>query len=211
MKKLLGPKITGPYTAPISLYCDGGVIADLRLAPEPGKLRPVYNPSYIGGTWAWCAVDANGVLLGRNSGVIPAVFTYELDGVSNNLAEWQAAVRALEAMPQGVRIELCSDSEITIGRLFWNWSTAKGLPNTWVRRGLNAKRQLGGTVRPVLLEGHPTRAELRAGRGAKHGWPVSEHNVWCDKECSRLGAAYRDAWYALQQAEPVLAVSENMA
>jgi hypothetical protein len=40
-----------------------------------------------------------------------------------------------------------------------------------------------GTVVPVLLDGHPTQAQLAAGVG-KRGHPVSAHNVACDRACT---------------------------
>ena len=41
----------------------------------------------------------------------------------------------------------------------------------------------------LLLDGHPTRSQLEAGKG-KRGGPVSEHNVWCDKACGYAAVGF---------------------
>ncbi|HRH46677.1 MAG TPA: hypothetical protein PKY82_33845, partial [Pyrinomonadaceae bacterium] len=66
----------------VALYCDGGVIS--------------MNPSPIGGTWAWCGVNAKGERVIEQSGAFPAP---ESRPVSNNHTEQIAITKALEAMP----------------------------------------------------------------------------------------------------------------
>jgi ribonuclease HI len=161
-----------------AIYCDGGVIAR--------------NPSPVGGTWAWCHVDAAGARIAQGSGVLP------VPGTTNNVAEFCAAVLALEAAPDGWTGRLCSDSQVTLGRLCWGWKLT-GLPLDWVQRGSLVLQRLG-LVEAVLLQGHPTAADLRAGIGAKRGYPVSAHNVFCDQACSREAAAWL-ARVALQGGE----------
>lgn len=46
-----------------------------------------------------------------------------------------------------------------------------------------------GQLQYVQLDGHPTKANLRAGVG-KRGNPVSRHNAWCDRECARVGQRF---------------------
>jgi ribonuclease HI len=156
-------------SAIVAVYADGGVIER--------------NPSPLGGTWAWCHVDAVGARLAHGSGVLA------VPGTTNNVSEFAAAVLALEALPDGWAGQLCSDSQITLGRLCWGW-TLTGLPLDWVHRGSVVLARLG-TLTPVLLQGHPTAADLRRGTGAKRGYPVSVHNVWCDAACQREAVAYR--------------------
>jgi len=148
-----------------ALYCDGGVIQK--------------NPSAIGGTWAWCGTDENGTRIVRRGGFVPANGRF----ITNNLTEYIAATLALEAMPEGWSGKLHSDSQITLGRLFWRWRN-KNLPTNVYSRGMAAVERLG-KVEPVLLQGHPTKADLACGIGKKRGLPVSIHNVWCDHECGR--------------------------
>lgn len=152
----------------VAVYCDGGVICR--------------NPSPYGGTWAWIALDAAGEVVARDSGVIAE------PGTTNNVSEFVAAVRALESLPNDWSGKLYSDSQVTLGRLAWQWSL-NGLPLEWVARGANVLQRMG-FFEPVLLQGHPTRAELEAGVGRRHGYPVSKWNVECDKECGRLAAEY---------------------
>ena len=155
----------------ITLFADGGII---------GR-----NPSPIGGTWAWVAVDAAGDVVAQASGIIPAP---PGGTVSNNLAEFVAVVQALEQMPDGWAGTLASDSAVTLGRLCQEWKLT-GLPWTWIRRGMLVLQRLG-PITPLLLQGHPTRADLARGIGAKRGYPVSIHNVTCDRLCQEAGRAY---------------------
>jgi len=129
----------------IACYADGGVI---------GR-----NPSQIGGTFAWCHIDANNRQVASYSGVITPVEA-ALPAITNNLTEMLALVAGLEALP-----------------LHW--------------RGTVYSAALQHIDRPhctyVLLDGHPTQAQLAAGKG-KRGALVSEWNVWCDKACGAAGA-----------------------
>lgn len=156
----------------IALYADGGLI---------GR-----NPSPIGGTWAWCGVTAGGVRIIERSGSIPAPGGRP---ITNNHTEFIAATLALEAMPDGWSGKLYSDSQITLGRLFWRWAI-RNLPKNVYVRGIAALERLGN-VEPVLLQGHPTKADLLHGIGAKRGLPVSEHNVWCDQACGREALIFK--------------------
>lgn len=160
----------------IAVYADGGVVDR--------------NPSQLGGTWAWCHVDAHGWRVDVNSGVL----TPFADGgpgptIGNNQAEFYALLLGLEALPSGWFGDVCSDSNNTLGRFFKGWAT-NGIPPRWVSRMLLTLSRLDLTrVRPVLLQGHPSGAELLAGVG-KTGRPVSAHNVFCDRECARAGQAF---------------------
>lgn len=154
----------------VALYCDGGVIQK--------------NPSTVGGTWAWCGVDAEGNRIIERGGVCPAVGRE----ITNNHTEQIAITLALEAMPDGWSGTVCSDSMIALGRVFKGWRE-KNLPRNVSRRSAAAVARLG-RIETVLLQGHPTKADLERGVGAKRGFPVSVHNVWCDHECGRQGARY---------------------
>lgn len=95
----------------------------------------------------------------------------------------------LEALPDGWSGQVCTDSLLTIRR-FSNPETAglAGIPDDWRRRMARVLGRLGA-LEYVLLDGHPTRAQLAAGVG-KRGNKVSEHQVFCDEECTRIGRAY---------------------
>jgi ribonuclease HI len=153
---------------PVALYTDGGVIKK--------------NPSEWGGTYAWCGVNERGERVVVGSGLILAA------GMTNNIAEFVAAVSALEMMPDQWSGKLYSDSQITLGRLCWGWKLM-GIPPEWATRGSAVLKRLG-EIEPVLLQGHPTRADLAAGIGKKRNLPVSEHNVWADRECQRIAEEY---------------------
>lgn len=155
----------------VAVYSDGGVIQ--------------HNPSNIGGTWATLHVGEAGVPLWRSSGVVlPA----EVGGpVTNNQTEMFALLVGLEALPDGWSGNLCSDSLVTLRRFCYS-GTLRGIPDPWRDRLGTVLRRLG-TLTPLLHAGHPTRAQLRAGVG-RHGYPVSEHNVECDRACGLEAEKY---------------------
>lgn len=156
----------------VAVFADGGVIQ--------------HNPSDYGGTWGCCHVDQDDVRVLEMGGVIlPS--EVETTGVTNNQSEFMAMLQALEALPDGWSGKACSDSNITLMR-FFGCAKMRGIPVVW---GQRMSRVLGrlGTITPVLLSGHPTRAHLASGVG-KHGTPVSVHNAWCDKRCNLEGVRY---------------------
>lgn len=156
----------------VALYADGGVISK--------------NPSTLGGTWAWCAVDVEGNRVIERYGSIPA-----RNGrpITNNHTEQIAITLALEAMPDRWTGVLYSDSNVAIGRVFDNWGT-KNLPANISDRSRAVRARLG-KVTAVLLQGHPTKADLAVGIGAKRNLPVSIHNVWCDKACTLAAEEFK--------------------
>ncbi len=164
----------------ISMYADGGVIGP--------------NPSMLGGTWAYCLVDMQGLRIQTDSGIIlpaparvhPSGFhDYEVGtkAVECNQSEFYAFLRGLRSLPDGWSGNIYSDSKNTIGRFFHGYGMS-GIPDRWQQMAIEQVRRLGKLC-PILLDGHPTRAQLLAGIG-KRGQPVSEHNCWCDQECTRL-------------------------
>jgi ribonuclease HI len=158
-----------------TLYADGGVIG--------------VNPSRIGGTWAWRLVDAAGRVKDQASGDFLCGDINGYRAVTNNFTEFLALVNGLKALPDGWGGLVCSDSAVTLGRLFSGWKMA-GIP-TWLVVAGSAALQRLGPVEHLLLDGHPTRAQLAAGAG-KRGNPVSEHNRWCDEECRRIALSHKD-------------------
>lgn len=151
------------------LYCDGGVIG--------------HNPSPIGGTWAYRRV-IDQMVVDERSGIITPD-SAQTPCVTNNLTEMLALVYGLLSLPPIWLGTIYSDSQITLGRasLGWKW---KNIPS-WLYKefGCAAKRLVNfKDIKYVLLQGHPTKSELLAGVGSK-GYPVSEHNVWCDLACGQ--------------------------
>lgn len=170
-------------SVPIALYCDGGVV---------GK-----NPSPIGGTWAWCGVDESGARIIERGGFVPSPNGRP---ITNNHTEQIAIVLALEAMPEGWVGMVCSDSMVALGRVFQGWK-CKNLPANIERRARAAVTRLG-PIKTMLLQGHPTKADLAAGIGKKRGLPVSIHNAWCDAECNRQKASAPCSSVTDKEAEP---------
>jgi ribonuclease HI len=169
-----------------AVYADGGVIRQ--------------NPSPYGGTWAFCFTNSFGYRLKTGSGLLrPEKLGQE--EVSNNTSEFAAVTYALRALPDGWSGLIHTDSKVTINR-FWGDGTEAGLPRGWFKAARKSLTRLG-ELTPVLLGGHPNRAELAAGV-RKDGLPVSEHNVWCDEECGRLG---REHW---EQREREAAAAEQV-
>lgn len=157
--------------SPIALYTDGGCIGA--------------NPSRIGGTWAYCLVNAAGERIVNASGVITPAQAH-LPAVTNNLTELLALVYGLERLPQGWAGTVYSDSQVSLQRVF-EAAKLKNVP-PWLVERLQALQKSGklAAMSYVLLDGHPTKAELLAGRG-KGGHPVSEHNVFVDWLCQAAG------------------------
>lgn len=154
------------------LFADGGVIHR--------------NPSPYGGTYAWRHMQ-DGMVIAEDSGVVlPA--DLRTPTVTNNITELIALIAGMEALPVGWNGICVSDSQITIGRLFWGWQW-RHVPQVLITRWQVARSCLGESVTSLHVDGHPTQAQLAAGRG-KRGNPVSEHNVWCDQACTAAGLAY---------------------
>jgi ribonuclease HI len=157
-------------TEVVAVFADGGVVRQ--------------NPSPIGGTWACCHVDRDEQRIWCASGfILPS----EVGGwpVTNNQTEFYALLAGLEALPDGWHGDACSDSQVTLIRFFQR-GALRGIPDAWRQRMGYTLRRLDPLIRPVLLDGHPTRAQLAEGVG-KRGHRVSEHNVWCDAACGEEG------------------------
>lgn len=158
------------------LYADGGVVAK--------------NPSPIGGTWAWCLVQGD-VLLSRDGGFI-SIFDMGYDVVTNNQTELLAVIKGLEFLPDDLdQLEICSDSNITLGRIFKNF-TFNNIPG-WMERDLreHKKRLINfHKFTYTLIDGHPTVAQLESGFG-KRGHPTSRWNVLADNMCNRIASKYK--------------------
>jgi ribonuclease HI len=166
---------TGAGIVPTALYCDGGVI--------------MRNPSPYGLTWAAVLVykgDDSMEYTRRRSGCF--VSTVLLGGkATNNQAEYYAMLMGLSGLPDGWSGPIYTDSQITLGRFFLGWAT-NGIPDDWVRRANHELLRIGGWE-PILLGGHPTKADLL--RGCRmDGMPVSKWNVLCDQLCRDQAAAY---------------------
>lgn len=178
----------GKYVA--AVFADGGV--------------SYVNPSPYGGAWAFCHVDQHEHRVREGRGVfapwepeqryMPYLGSVGRDKrstqqpcISNNQMEFYALLVALETLPDGWSGFAYSDSQITLGRFFYNWNPYKGVPVEWVGRMRDVTKRLG-KVTPVLLSGHPTRRDLAELVKRSTGRMVSLHNVWCDEECSRLTA-----------------------
>jgi len=177
---------------PIAMYADGGVIEK--------------NPSPIGGTFAVRIIHADNTTEQHSGIILPK---HGMRGfVSNNISELAAVVCGLSKLPDLWRGIIYSDSWVTLQRVFHGakmnnvpeWLEDKMLqemqrleiPRFWERLTYQEqlKRHERRGITYVLLDGHPTKAQLAEGIG-KRGNPVSEHNVWCDKECQRLAREYK--------------------
>lgn len=152
------------------LFADGGVIEK--------------NPSRMGGTWAWIQVGEDDNQVACGYGVITPAEA-RMETVSNNLTELLALLYGLERLPVEFRGIVASDSQVSLGRLFMGWQW-KNIPPWMHEKYQDARKRLPfwNDIQYVLLDGHPTRAQLAAGVG-KRGHPVSRWNVLCDKLCSQ--------------------------
>lgn len=162
-----------------AVYADGGVLNR--------------NPSEVGGTWAFCLVNAIGGRLFGQAGHIAAAEVAPLPWVSNNLTEVVALLLALENLPDGWAGAAFSDSKNAIRAHMAAADLDPRKPGylpdeLWGR--MVAARQRLGAIRWTLLGGHPTKHELAAGYRARDNKPVSPHNVWADSACQAAGATY---------------------
>ncbi len=150
------------------LYVDGGVIQ--------------HNPSSQGGTWAFLLLNMNVVEKAQSGMITPQ--QAGLPAITNNLTEMLAMLKGLAALPASWKGTVYSDSQVTLGRIFqgWKWTN---IPR-WMHLVFQAQTMRlawwPGGFQYVLLDGHPTKAQLAAGIG-KRGHPVSEYNVLCDQWC----------------------------
>lgn len=166
----------------VAAYCDGGVMGSSR--------------STEGGSWAFCHVTAKGIAIAEKSGIL--IPTANWPTITNNYTEYVAALKCLMELPDGWEGTLYLDSEVTRGRIM-NGNQTNGIPDGLVKKMTDTLARLG-KFRAVLLDGHPTKAELHLGIG-KRGNPVSLHNVWCDAECNKVQNQYR-AKLAQRENEP---------
>jgi hypothetical protein len=195
-KPTLGPvesvTVASPTAIPAAAYCDGGVISS--------------NPSRIGGTYAAVFVSKSGEQMSSVSGTVTPAQA-GLPAITNNYTELLAAVVAMELLPANWTGTLYTDSNVTRLRIVNAKPSMTGIPNDLQERLAHAKSRIGGAWSPgqdrngatggmcvVLLKGHPTKADLAAGEGArgegKQSLPVSKWNVLCDKLCGEEAAKF---------------------
>jgi ribonuclease HI len=157
------------------LYVDGGVIGT--------------NPSMIGGTFAYYLIHDDG----RETGAAQVITDMDMGSpVTNNQTEMLALIAGLEQLPADFKGTIYSDSKVTLGRVFMGWKW-KNIP-AWMHKRYQKQRAKftnWDEIKYVLLDGHPTKAQLKAGIG-KRGSPVSKHNVWCDEACRQAGEAFME-------------------
>jgi ribonuclease HI len=158
----------------IDIYMDGGVI-----------LR---NPSPHGGTWAFVVVKGDRVIKKESGAFFPS--SMQSSTVTNNQAELVAAYHALKYLADDEMAHLYSDSEVTLGRLFYGYEM-NNVPD-WLKDELSAHKkrlQYFSTFKHTLLAGHPHRLSLTKGTD-KRGRPVSKYNVMCDEMCRMRAEKY---------------------
>ena len=157
----------------LSIFSDGGVL---------GR-----NPSTAGGTWAWCHVRDDEIVRSASGIVTPDEIG--LPTVTNNLTELLALLLAYESLP-AEDSEGCvghTDSQVTMFRFRPKCKKYEGVPSALVNRVKAVV--LRHQPKIVLLGGHPSQAELRAGMG-KRGLPCSKWNCWCDDACNKRAKAF---------------------
>lgn len=156
-----------PHELIPEVYCDGGLVGP--------------NPSPLGGVWAYCWVDSNGVRIHQASGLVEPE-DLGVESITNNDMELLAALRVLKSLPPDWRGFLCTDSSVTISRL------GRGEANAvipWMGEVLQRFRRVDRGYHLRLLAGHATRKELNRGYRLKNKLPTSFHNQWCDEACNK--------------------------
>lgn len=164
---------------------------------DAGLIGASASPECLG-TYAWVHVGPSGERLAYGSGVQLAFASRPLE---NNAAELAALLRGLRALPDGWSGDVFCDNRNALG---WAGLIAKGDGSAWKTAGVPEEmarylpKVLGrlGPLRGLLLDGHPTDAQLAAGAG-KRGGPVSSWNRFCDDHCR----AARAKWETQQSKE----------
>lgn len=145
------PPSTGQATAArLTIYCDG--------LCEP-------NPNGIA-CWAWVAIDQDGRELAQDAGCLGMG-----DGMTNNVAEYHAILRALSAAREhdwrGVR--LLSDSQLVVNQCAGRWQVGAPPLIPLHADAQHRGREMGATIR-WIPRGQNSRADaltrqaLRAAR-----------------------------------------------
>lgn len=174
------------------VYCDGGLISR--------------NPSHIGGSWAFVAVDENRHFLYSCADVI--VFNKEQRQkgifITNNTTETIAICKALEYLPYGWEGTIVSDSECALTRLVGN-PKFQGCPGNVINRFKQARERLG-RLSIIQVSGHPDDKDLQGVNGYCHKtglplgrkidkngnpFPVSMWNEYCDILCGEVMEPYK--------------------
>jgi hypothetical protein len=155
------------------LFTDGGNIGN--------------NPSTIGGTYAYVLVEDD-IIIAKASGIITPE-RMKVEAVTNNQSELYAIGKGIYALPKDWEGEICTDSYVTIRRVFHK-GTMAGVPPWLIEATIKVRYRLKGMkVTYLHLGGHPSGEELRAGV-RQDGRPCSEYNVLCDQLCNAEGQAY---------------------
>lgn len=160
---------------PLKLYTDGGVISK--------------NPSPYGGTWAWILVRDEQIV-DQGSGILRPEMIDLFNTVTNNQSELFALIRGLSCLEAHVTLEICSDSNVSLGRVF-RGSSFHNIPS-WMVGELNGQRRRflnWSKFSYTLMDGHPTKEHLALGIG-KRGHPVSIFNKMCDDLCREQSDLY---------------------
>ncbi len=153
-----------------ALYTDAGLIGT--------------NGSVEIGTFTWVHVDAQVKYLAHESGLVRP---FADKAVENNMAELCALLRGLRSLPDGWSGDVLCDNVNALG---WAGLIQKRDGNPWKSDGVPAclrpyiarQQERLGDLRGVHLDGHPTDAQLLAGRGKRDN-PVSKWNRFCDDHC----------------------------
>lgn len=167
---------------------------------DAGLLTP--NPNREGFMYSWVHVGHGDEELESETGLVLPPY-HGVEFFENNLAETYAAIHCLSRLPEGWEGPFHCDNKHALGRLFtselgyaayaWN-GVPEELRNWWLA-GVRPKL---GRVEPVLLGGHPSRADLACGRRKRDGAPVSKWNKLCDDRCNAEKARY---FHLLRQGE----------
>lgn len=181
----------------LRLYTDGGVVKK--------------NPSPIGGTWAWILVKDDNHIISSHKGFISPKDMQMGDFVTNNQTELLAVVQGLCYLDNYEVVEICSDSEITLGRLF-RGSPFKNIPE-WMKSALEQEKERLINFKLFtyeLMDGHPTAIEVLHGIGKK-GHVTSRFNVMCDDMCKQVAERYKDVTIIKQPKKTEIEITDSVS
>ncbi len=154
----------------VAAYSDGGLVSP--------------NPSKEGGSWAYVLVNSEGEIDRYCSGLVPGEAT-------SNLVEFVAMLEMFKELPQGWTGVAYTDSQVTWERFRRPEAASyRGISDEMIQEMHSTMRRVGDRHQVMLIQGHPTKAELVRGVG-KSGLPVSRFNVFADRLCTEMVARLR--------------------
>jgi hypothetical protein len=134
------------------------------------------------GVFAYCFVNSAGERIRRVSGTIGGA-KLGFKRMCSTAAEIVAAWMAFRGLPDGWAGCWYADSNKALRHVMGLCEPPDYIPE-WVWRELHVEKARLGGFKAARVAAHPTALDMLHGMTLS-GLPVSQHNIWCEAECSR--------------------------